>query len=154
MARITKTYFDGILESHKFPPDVCSIIQNAISAIHKAEKTLLGGFTAKQSNWTTCQLDRTKLFDVATLIENVMRIGKEEHQETYEEFFTMIVDLIDAIWYAQENRKRIFFPKYKAIVSMITNELKADVNKRPGQFWYQGELFIRPMPQHESSNEF
>lgn len=89
---------------------------------------------------------RDKLIDISTIVDMMVRIGREESNDTHEEFLGLLVDNLDSIFYSQNNRKMMQrFGKYKALFKMIVNEIKADTNKVPGQvmFTNNGELFLR-----------
>lgn len=92
-------------------------------------------------------LKQEKMLDMATLVDLTARIGGEENQEIYDEFLGLLVDCIDKIFYSQSNRRKMHFPKYRALFQLFANELKADVNHVPGQvFFNKGELFLRTSP--------
>lgn len=91
-------------------------------------------------------LKEAKILDIATVIDAVARIGIEEGADRYEEFFGLVVDCIDSVFYAQQNRKNLHFGKYKALFKMLVDEIHADVNGKPGQLLYSGskkQLFVR-----------
>jgi len=89
---------------------------------------------------------RDKLVDISTVIDMMVRIGKEEQKDTHEEFLGLLVDCLDSVFYSQINRHMMQrFGKYKALFKLIASEIKADVNGEPGQLLYtnKGELCMR-----------
>lgn len=110
--------------------------------------------SAKGNKWLEKELNKEKLYDIATLIELTARVGVEEGEENYEEFQSLIVDLLSAVYYAQQNRKNLHFSKYKALFQIIRNEVLADTNHIPGQVWYRnGELWLRTSQPEQKSND-
>ena len=80
-----------------------------------------------------------KVIDIARLLDTLIRIGAEEKTEVYNEFLGIIIDALVNTFYAQSHRKRIHFGKYKAIFSLIAEEIRRDVNKEPGLLWYKDQ---------------
>lgn len=96
-----------------------------------------------------------KVIDSLNVLDVLNRIGMEESQAIYDEFLGMVVDLLDSVFYAQKNRKSIYFNKYKAFFQLVSEELRSDVNHQRGQLhFHQGELFLRTTPAiHEPKIE-
>jgi len=85
--------------------------------------------------------------NVVVLNDMLFRIGIEQNDAQYEEFYGMLLDMVDAVFYAQAHRKNMNFPKYRKLCELITDEIKADVNRTPNQVqYYQGELFFKSVP--------
>jgi len=138
-------YLDGILSWDTAPREV-----KKSAAITSLELNELIGTVVNNSNpgkddkWLTKELGKDKLRDIAILIELTARIGAEEKEENYEEFQSLVVDLLSAVYYAQQNRKNLHFSKYKALFKLISDEVTADTNRVPGQVWYRNnQLWLR-----------
>lgn len=104
---------------------------------------------------TKSYLDRLPGEEFAQNMETIgtmlFRIGIEQSEDQYEEFFGMLIDMIDIVFYAQNHRRNMNFSKYRKLCELIINEIKADVNRTPNQIQYfQSELFFRcSSPVHE-----
>lgn len=97
--------------------------------------------------WLVKKPDDSKLHDVARLLDTLMRIGNEENSEIYDEFLGLVIDAIVNVFYAQTHRKNIHFGKYKALFKLFAEELRADVNREPGQLWLRdGAIWLRSVP--------
>lgn len=146
-SQITSNSLEEILAWDGIPQQVKDNAQVAAAAINALKTSIKGTVSTKHHKWLDTELGKDKLRDTATLIETVMRIGAEADEETYEEFLGLVVDLLHAIFYAQTHRKHIYFSKYKALFKLISDELRADTNKQPGQIWYRnGDLWIKAAP--------
>lgn len=150
LCQIARSYLDQITEWEQTPIELKVLAKVSINAISATQDELAK--PATDLKWLTQTLQKDKLFDIATIVELMAKIGYEEKQEEYEEFVGMLTDCLSAILYAQEHRKKIFFPKYKALFELMASELRADTNLQPGQLWYRfGELFMRTAaPDHKS----
>lgn len=100
--------------------------------------------------WLERNLGEEKTLDVARLIDTLTRIGEEETDEKYNEFLGICIDVIMAIFYAQENRRNLHFGKYKALFKLFTDEMQADISRQPGQLWFrEGKIWLRTsQPDH------
>jgi len=150
MSRIAMKYLDELLTWDHTPEQVKIHARAAMESYSKMEKqALLSPVIKNGPKWLEKELGKEKLLDVATIIEIMIRIGTEEDDTVYEEFLGLLVENINSVFYAQKNRKNIWFPKYKALFKLIGDELKADTNKLPGQVWYRGgELWLRTSQPH------
>lgn len=120
------------------------------------QKTIetMGRFTRETKRTigkTNSYLDRLPgeefILNATTISTLLFRIGIEQGHEMYEEFFGMLIDLVDVVFYAQSHRRALNFPKYRKLVKLITDEVRADVNRTPNQVQYfQGELFFKSVP--------
>lgn len=89
-------------------------------------------------------------WDIAAVSDLMQKINIEEGQDMYEEFLGLLLKSLMSILYAQGQRKKIYFQKYKAIFQLLADELKADTDGQPGFFLYaaypghkEKELFVR-----------
>jgi len=104
----------------------------------------LHGKDDKVLGWLVRKPDESKSHDVARLLDMLQRIGNEEGTEEYDEFLGIVIDSIHSVLYAQENRKKIWFGKYKALFKLFSDELRADVNKQEGQLFFKsGKIWLR-----------
>lgn len=151
-SRILKMYMEELLE------DAPDTIKNAgvrvTREIVELERKILN-HTDDQFPWLRKELDKKKLWDIAAVADIMTRINVEEKEEVYEEFMGMLIHCINTIFYAQQNRKTIHFGKYRALFKLFVDELHADVNQEPSQFWFRvrdGVLFSRtnPLPENPS----
>ena len=91
-----------------------------------------------------------KVIDTVTVFDLLNRIGMEERDDKYEEFFGILVDCIDTVFYAQKHRKNLNFGKFKALFKLFTEEVRSDVNHESGVIQYfKGELYFKSVPAHE-----
>jgi len=152
MSRIAMKFLDELLSWDHTPEQVKIHAKSTMESFSKMEKQALLSTAVKSGpKWLEKELGKEKLLDVGAVIETMIRIGVEETDSIYEEFLSLLIECINSVFYAQENRKNIWFPKYKAMIKLIADELKADTNKQKGQLWLRdGELWLRTsQPHHE-----
>lgn len=152
-ARILKMYMEELLVDS--PDPIKNGGTRVTREIVELERKILN-HTDEQFPWLRKELDKDKLWDIASIADLMTRINVEEKEEVYEEFMGMLVKCINTIFYAQKNRKNIYFGKYRALFKLFTDELTADVNQQPSQFWFRnrdGLLFFRANPVPEQPQE-
>lgn len=143
-ARITRR---SIVQMHKDSTgDMKQIVERMDESIERYEQAVLETLPRSNAKWLENELEKDKLFDVASLIELTARIGSEENTEKYDEFLALVVDLLENVFYAQKNRKNIHFGKYKALFKLIGDELRRDTNREASQLWFRdGKLWMCAM---------
>lgn len=75
--------------------------------------------------------------DAATLIQLITRINNQEGQVMYAEVLNLITEFVQAVFYAQSQRKKLYMPKYKALIKLFSSEVVADTNGAGSQVLYQ-----------------
>jgi hypothetical protein len=120
------------------------VLQQSVDQLNRCIREIRKNTLPHEQTYLDQNLKPGKLQDIAAVIEVLSRIGIEEDQRAYEEFLGMILDLVDEVFYAQKNRRKIYFPKYKALFEIISKEIRSDVNDQPGQLlWQNKSLYIR-----------
>lgn len=138
--RITLAFaqFTMLEEPERKPRRIVEEAGKLANSLSHFEEAMQRYMAPKQGGrWLTQELTKEKLIDIATIDELLTRIGFEEKDSIYEEFFTMVTKLIDTIFHAQEHRKNIHFSKFKGLIELIYEELRRDVNREPGQVWWR-----------------
>lgn len=143
-SQISINYLEEIFVWEAAPKVIKQNATVTVAALTALKESIKDNVSTRGNKWLDQELSKDKLRDIATIIEDMTKIGAEENEELYEEFLSLVVDLINAVFYAQTNRKNIHFSKYKALFNVIRDELHADTNRQPGQVWYRnGELWLR-----------
>lgn len=145
-AAMSKFYINVLLDSATLLPGMNSnVLKQTVAQLERFEREVYRTAPPHSKTYMDRAVREDKLLDMALIVDVIARIGSEEHRGTYEEFFGITMEMVDKIMYAQNNRKKLHFGKYKALFKLFVDEMKADVNKTPGQvlFTNQGELFLR-----------
>lgn len=88
------------------------------------------------------EIEKDKIHDIAVILDLLMGMGRGQKAEEYEEFLSMMLDLVKSITYAQIKGKNLHFGKYRALFTLIRDEMKFDVDELPSQFdFVQGKLY-------------
>lgn len=143
--RVAKLFTISLMQyKERVPDQVMTGCLRTIKEMGDLERKILNA-TPRNGNWLRSEIRKDKVFDIANTTEMILRLGKEEHAERYEEMLSLIIDCMDTVFYTQKNRGSIYFPKYRALFNLIINELKADViGHEQGQVIYKnGEIFLR-----------
>lgn len=148
MMNIAAEQLNNILNSDLPLPDGMNrnVLQNTISTMDRFTRE-----SKRTIGKTNSYLDRLPkqeyIGNAVTMCDLMFRINVEQGQNMYEELFGLIIDNIDAVFYAQSHRKNMHFPKFRALMQLIVDEIKADVNRTPNQVqFFQGELFFKTVP--------
>lgn len=153
MAGVAKQYIQMLIPQKTLPSGMNrNVLKQTNDQLERFIREVRRTVPEHKPNYMDRNLDENKLLDLATIIDSIARIGIEERSRFYEEFFGLLVDCIDVVFYSQQHRKNIHFPKYKALFQLFVSEMKSDVNKQPGQVFYspKGELFLRTAPPIQS----
>lgn len=139
-AQVLKAYLSDLRHDFQSPLDTHDVSYE----LTVLEEKIRQSADVEMYPWLSAKVDISLKWPISSLTDLMMRINVEEGQGMYEEVLTMLTKLVNSVLYAQANRKKIYFGKYKAIFELIAEELKADTDKRPGLFLYhKNELFIR-----------
>lgn len=155
MAAITSNYLRLLMEHESLPNGMNrNILHQTLSQLERCIREVRRTAIPHEPHYLDRNLKHAKLMDLATAIDAMARIGIEENPEHYEEFFGLMIDCIDGVFYAQQNRKKLHFGKYKALFQLFSDEIKADINGEGGQLVYTNrrELMVRlvkPESKHE-----
>jgi hypothetical protein len=143
-SRVARLYVNSLGDyQQRVPSHILNACMRTSREIGELERKILSA-TPRTGNWLRKEINKDKIMDVASVTELILRLGKEEKPAMYEELLSLIIDVMDTVFYTQKARKNIHFPKYKAMFKMITNELKMDVAGQQGQVIYRnGEIFLR-----------
>lgn len=142
--RIAQMFCDSIGDyQERVPPAIhtaCFKVSREVTDLQRKLLNMLPG----NGNWLRKEIRKDKMLDIANTTELILRLGREEKPEVYEEFLSLLIDCLDTVLYTQANRRNIHFGKYKALFKLITSELKLDVAHQPSQVIYRnGEIFLR-----------
>lgn len=155
MAVITAQYLDLLMQYQTLPNGMNrNVLKQTADQLHRCVREVKRTTIPHNPHYLDRNLKEPKILDIATVVDAMARIGLEESPDIYEEFLGLMVDCIDSVFYAQQNRKKMHFGKYRLLFESLSKEIKADVNGQPGQFFYnqhKKELYIRTdAPHHES----
>lgn len=152
-ARIAQIFCDSIQDyQERVPASIHNSCIRVSREVADLQRKILN-MTPGNGNWLRKEIKKDKMLDIANATELILRLGKEENPETYEEFLSLLIDCLDTVLYTQSNRRNIHFGKYKALFKLITSELKLDVAKQPSQVVYRnGEIYLKTTAP-ESQNE-
>jgi len=146
MAGITLHFLHLLMKESNLPEKLNrNVLRESEEQIYQLVRELRRTAVDHLPSYMDRNLENSKILDMATLVDIIGRIGVEMNDDVYEEFFGLVVDCIDAVFYAQQNRRNLHFGKYKALFKLFTDEVKADVNKQIGQVLYTADkkLFLR-----------
>ncbi len=149
MADIARQFINQVTKNKDLPTGMNrNVLKQTEEQLARCVREIRRTTPEHQSIYLDRNLKFEKMLDIATTVFLVARIGIEEKDDIYEEFFGLIIDVADQVFYAQENRKKMHFGKYKALFKMLANEIKADVNRQQGQVLYttNGDLYLRTTP--------
>lgn len=141
--RIAHLYTDELLMKN---PNVKDTLKNGsfkvIRELQDLERKILNN-TDNSYPWLRNELDTSKLWDISSVIDLMMRIGSEEKDERYEEFLALVINVLTTVFYAQGNRANLHFAKYKAMFQLFIEELKADSGLTRGNFvMSEGKIYL------------
>lgn len=150
MAGICISYLKDLMDCRSLPPAVNrNVVRQAKEQLERFVREIRRTVPPHDETYLDKILKRDKLLDTGILIDACARIGVEEDERPYDEFFGMVIDCIDAIFYAQQNRRKMHFSKYRALFKLFEAEIRRDVNDQPGQIIYNKDthsLFLRTAP--------
>lgn len=149
LSNVDANSLNDLLQSGQLPKGFNkNILQQAIEGLDRVGREVRRTVPKTDQPFLHKVPKAAKLTDIAGVIELLHRIGTEESTHVYDEFLGLLLDSIWSIFYAQEHRKNIHFPKYKALFKLFADEMRADVNRTPSQvlFTTKQELFLRTMP--------
>lgn len=149
MGRILLSFLD-VLDSSNLPESMNrNVIAQTRQQVERLDREILRVTQGIDRIYLTKAIKQDKLFDIALVMDNMLRIGCEENPTIYEEFVTLLTGTFDAVFYSQKHRRNLHFGKYKALFNLIKDEIEADTNKQKSAVLYsQGELFIRSHHEH------
>lgn len=152
-SRIARVFIGSLTDyQERVPATVLNGCYKTTMQINDLERKILNA-TPRNGSWLRKEVQKDKILDIANATELILRLGKEENAERYEEFLSLLIDCLDTVLYTQKHRRNILFPKYKALFKLITSEMKLDVAGTQGQVIYRnGEIFLRTAPP-EAPNE-
>ncbi len=148
MTSIARIFLEDVMSRKRLPkqlhPDITGPIRDGMKKLEDVVRSM--NPYKDQKMYLDRTLKQDKLLDIATIVDNMLRINVEENQEVYDEFLGMVTDVINEIFYAQKNRRKAHFGKYRALFKFFTDELHADINRLPPRIMFinKQELFFRP----------
>lgn len=149
MANIA-SYFIGAMLDHPELPDKLNrnVLRQTVDQLNRCVRELRRSTAEHHHFYLDRNVKRAKMLDLAIVIDCVARIGLEEGSDPYEEFLGLVLDCLDEVFYAQQNRRKMHFPKYKALFNLLIREIHADVNREPSQLLYthDKQLYMRTAP--------
>lgn len=150
---IVKVLLQDLKDNRKMPDGFnMNVLTDTIGALSRFEREVYRTIPKTDSSFGKVPR-RNRLVDLLTIMDNVQRIGMEEAADKYDEFLGLVIDLLDEVFYAQTNRRKIHFGKYKKLFALIGTELRSDVNGAEGQVLYsKGSIYLRSAPPHTEPN--
>ena len=147
------THFVRMLLDHETLPHGMNrnVLKQTVDQLERCVREVRKTAVPHNPSYLDRNLKQNKVLDIATIVDAVARVGIEDGGEMYEEFQGLVIDVLDAVFYAQQHRRKMHFGKYKALFNLITSEIKADVNGTGGQLFFspKKELFLRTQaPDH------
>jgi len=140
--RILKGYITDLLESETVDPNLRLSAHQTMGQVKRLESLIKQN--TEEGTYPWLEKDSDIKWDIAAVADLMERIHIEEKQSVYDELLALLIQSLTAILYSRDNRKKIYFHKYKAIFQLIAEELKADTDRRSGTFLFdKGELYIR-----------
>lgn len=147
--------FLGLLSSHEYcNPHIRNSAARVIREIDDMDSKVV-----HYSPKTRITVSNQAMVDSATIIQQLCKFSGCEDDQEYIELFNIITTCIDNVLDARNKRSKVYFPKYKALIKLITDEVKRDTNREPSQILFRktplapgGELFLRtaaPEPVHQ-----
>jgi len=149
MAHIA-THFIRILLKHEKLPNGMNrnVIKQTADQLERMVREVRKTAIPHEPHYLDRNLKQNKVLDMATMVDAMARIGIEDGGEFYEDFQGLVIDCLDSIFYGQQHRKKMYFPKYKALFQLFISEIQADVNGTGSQVHLSPgkELFLRINP--------
>lgn len=146
-AGITLHFLEMLLGNEVLPNGMNrNVLSQTMAQLQRCIREIKRTVIPHEPSYLDRNLKKEKILDLATIIDTVARVGIEEAGSKYEEFLGIVIESLDSVYYAQENRKGLHFGKYKALFKMFSDEVKADVNGTRGQMMYSNQsrqLFVR-----------
>lgn len=153
MTAIARYHLEAVTERKMLPKALSREILLPIQESMKSlENRVRGAYPKDRNLYLDRSLKMDKLLDIGNIVDTMLRINGEENQEIYEEFLSMVIGVINEIFYAQSHRRKFHFSKYRAIFKFVTEEMRGDINKQPSRIYIRGEdLFFRAAPPSDHS---
>ena len=151
MAAITVHFLELLMQHESLPNGMNrNVLKQTLDQLNRCVREVKRTAIPHNPHYLDRNLKQPKILDLATVVDALARVGIEDSPEHYEEFLGILVDCIDAVYYAQQNRRKMHFGKYRALFKLLVDEIQADVNGQPGQllFTNKKDLFMRTAPPH------
>jgi len=155
MASITCHFARLLLENGELSKGMNrNVIRQTLDQLERCVREVRRTAVPHNPSYLDRNVKKEKLLDMATIVDLVARVGIEENKDRYEEFLGLVIDCLDEVFYTQSHRRNMHFGKYKALIWLLTDEIKADVNGTPGRvlFTNKRELYLKASatdPSHE-----
>ncbi len=133
LVRITKNFMEMLQSSEKLSPTLKTAAHRIKRETLEFERKALMALQVTHP-YLRKEIEKDKVYDIAVVLDLLMSMGRNQKAEEYEEFLSMILDMIKVICYAQLKGKNLHFGKYKALINLLKDEMKFDVDGLPGQF--------------------
>lgn len=105
------------------------------------------------ADWMEARISTEHLWNISLVVTLMLKVGSQEHSETYEEFMGLLVDSFERVFRAQKHRKKIYFPKYRALFKLIADELNRDINGESGKVWFKDDHIFFRMSETDSPHQ-
>lgn len=145
MGAVTATMIRYVLENKEHLPGTVNmnILRDTVGQLKRFEREIRKG-AGETNTYLDNRLNESKMYNIETIVDLMIRIGTEEKTDKYELFCDMMLDCIHAVLYSQEHRRNIYIPKYQALFKLFIEEMKRDTHKEQEHvLLHNGELYLR-----------
>lgn len=121
-------------KSDSLHDSIRKIMHTTVEALRQYDMKLRSKVNPSVKDELALELSKDKLMDIGTLVMMAMQISTSDESKDYEHFMWMITTFLDKLLFLQGKRKPVNMKKYKALLNLLTEEVKADAEGGTAMF--------------------
>lgn len=154
LSRMLGILINDFVEDVKDSPYNKNVLRDAASANSRlVREIVVGNNKGTKGIYLDVIPDEELIYNTSLLVDIMARFRHEESPKLYHEFCEMVTDTFDQVFWAHSNRRKMHFPKYRAILRLLVDELKADIAKYPGRFVFTNNRVLMINLNHTPMQE-
>lgn len=124
--RIAQVEISKTGKSELLDDNLKSMMHGAAIALRQLDMNTRNKLDSTDSKWLTTELGKSKLLDIARLVELASKVSSNDSETDYEAFMAMAISALTATMVLQSNKGGLNLPKYKAFYRFLAEEMKAE----------------------------
>lgn len=136
LCRIAQVELSILGKSEVIRDDVRKVFHSTAEALRQYDMKIRSKLEPSARQELSAELCKEKLMDIGTLVTMAMQVSTPDETRNYETILYLVTTFLDKLLLAQKRNQSVNMQKFKALIELFTDELKADAEGGTSMFDY------------------